>query len=164
MKTRRRDPEPKLPPLRSQVVLSDDALLNNYQILSEQTANSCFVLPMVKANGYGHGASFCVGVLSEAPQLYGFGVAALEEGREVRQSVRGRFRGRVVVFSGGEPFTNEVGEYCEYFGLDPVLSSLEGLKNFLKGEWASRLTYHVKFNTGMNRLGIPMESLAVVEQ
>lgn len=119
---------------------------------------------MVKANAYGHSAPWCVGVLSESPRLYGFGVATLEEGREVRESVRGRFRGRVVVCSGAEPFTDEVGEYCEYYGLDPVIASVEGLDAFVRGEWYSRIGYHLKFNTGMNRMGIPMERLALVEK
>ncbi len=119
---------------------------------------------MVKANAYGHGAPWCVGVLSEAPRLYGFGVAALEEGREVRESVRGRFRGRIVVCSGAEPFTDEVGEYCEYYGLDPVIASVEGLDTFIRGGWQKRLGYHLKFNTGMNRMGMGLERLALVEK
>jgi alanine racemase len=140
---------------RVRATLDAKALAANYRAISHQVSGLA-VLPMIKANAYGHGAEWAAGILAGLPDLYALGVATLEEGSQLRQSMgpRGR-RTRIHVFSGTAPWSEDKGHYCERFGLTPVLSSEEDWRVFLKGGWPDRLAYELKFNTGMNRLGIP---------
>ncbi len=139
---------------RIEAELSAEALRNNYFAIHKQVPKQ-LMLPMIKANAYGHGASWTAKILNDLPNLYGLGVATLEEGAEVRAAlgVRGR-KTRVLVFSGIAGWSTQKGLYCERHGLTPVLSTDEDWKSFMKGSWPERLSYELKFNTGMNRLGI----------
>ena len=141
-------------PARSVVRLSRAALLQNYQVLSEMVPGH-EVLPMVKANAYGHGMEWAAQTLARESGLYGFGVATLTEGAALREALgaQGR-RVRIVVFSGACPWTDERGEFCEKHGLTPVIADDTDWEAFLKRGWPSRVPYELKFNTGMNRLGI----------
>lgn len=139
---------------RAKAELSAAALRTNYgAILSQLDGHA--LLPMIKANAYGHGAVWAARTLAQAKELYGFGVAALEEGREVREGLGARGRKiRILVVSGCANWSEEKGQYCERFGLTPVIGSEEDWARFLRGKWPERLRYHLKFNTGMNRIGM----------
>lgn len=113
---------------------------------------------MVKANGYGTGAAWAARTLADQKGLYGFGVASMEEGAEVRAAL-GRSPVPVFVFSDTAPWTEEVGRYCLKHGLSPVLVSREDVERFIAQGWAKRLRYEIKFNTGMNRLGVDFEDI-----
>lgn len=149
-------------PARVVAEFNAKALRQNYLAIQEQVPGQA-LLPMVKANGYGHGAAWVARQLLDRPNLYGFGVATLGEGAELRDALgaAGR-RARIFVFSGVGPWTDEKGRYCEQHHLAPVLSSLEDWNAFLKGGWPGKLAYELKFNTGMNRLGIPMSAVSRV--
>ena len=68
------------------------------------------MLPMIKANAYGHGAAWAAKTLVDLPQLYGLGVATLEEGQEIREALGARHRRTCIfVFSGCTPWTDEKG-------------------------------------------------------
>src|SRR5690606_23100833 len=124
------------------------------------------ILHMVEADAYGHGAAFVARTLRQVKGLYGFGVASLEEGREIREALGAKGRKtRILILSGAANWTEEKGMYCERFGLTPTIASEDDWKRFLKGSWPSRIRYHLKFNTGMNRLGIaPSHASQIVSQ
>ena len=61
-----------------------DALEHNFKVLSE-VAGSAEVMPIMKANAYGHGLIECAKVLEKC-QPWGFGVAFLEEGIVLRKA------------------------------------------------------------------------------
>ena len=147
---------------RSKVSVSSKALVNNFQAL-EALAPGKSILPMVKANAYGHGMIRVSKVLAGLPHLYALGVATLEEGREIREALglKGR-KVSILVFSGALPWTEEKGQFCERFRLTPVIASEEDWTSFQKRAWYSKIPYELKFNTGMNRLGIPFSSLSRV--
>lgn len=141
---------------RFQAHFSAQALTRNYETIRSLVPGQA-ILPMIKANAYGHGAAWAARLLATEPGLYGFGVATLEEGAEIRKALAGT-RGkntRIVVVSGTALWTEEKGQYCERYGLTAVISSEEDWVNFLRGGWNERIAYELKFNTGMNRLGIP---------
>lgn len=139
---------------RARALLSAGALKNNYSAISEQLAGQA-VIPMIKANAYGHGVDWVIQILKSLPNLYGWGVASLEEGKEVRELLGLKYRkSKILIFSGTLPWTDEKGQYCEQYGLTPVIGSDEDWTKFFNGKWHRRLPYHLKFNTGMNRLGI----------
>lgn len=136
--------------------MSASALRQNYLAIRKQVSGLS-ILPMVKANAYGHGATWAARVVMELPALYGLGVATLEEGYNLRESLGslGR-RTRILIFSGCTGWTDEKGRFCEKHGLIPVISSEEDWNRFVRQGWPDRLSYELKFNTGMNRLGIPV--------
>lgn len=110
---------------------------------------------MVKANAYGHGAVWAARELLSMPGLSGFGVATLEEGRDLRRELGMRARKtRIVIFTGTAAWTEEKGQFCENHNLTPVIQSDSDWVAFLRGGWAERLDYEIMFNTGMNRLGL----------
>lgn len=110
---------------------------------------------MVKANAYGHDLGWVGRQLLDLPGLYGFGVASLEEGKELRQELgaHGK-RARIIVFSGANPWTEGKGQFCERHGLTPVIATDADWEKFLKQGWPEKIAYELKFNTGMNRLGM----------
>lgn len=135
--------------------LSGAALRNNYEVI-QRLVPGLSILPMIKADGYGHGATWAARELLAMPGLYGFGVATLEEGASLRRElgIPGR-RVSIIVFSGALPWSEEKGRFCEKFQLTPVIASESDWHLFLREKWPERLPYELKFNTGMNRLGMP---------
>ncbi len=130
------------------------ALKKNYEIIRELVPELS-ILPMVKANAYGHGAVWASRELMHLPKLYGLGVATLEEGIEIRRALGGAGRkARIFIFSGTSPWTDEKGELCELHALTPIIASDRCWHSFLKGKWHERVPFELKFNTGMNRLGM----------
>jgi len=101
---------------------------------------------MVKANAYGHGDLQIVKYL----QSFGcetFGVGLVEEGIRLRE--KGGFRSQILVFG----FTGDeaVQEMLE-LELVPVISDWQQLETVQK-HVDRNINIHLKFNTGMNRLG-----------
>ncbi len=143
--------------------VSLNSIRSNYHAIQDLVPGLS-ILPMIKANAYGHGAVHVARALQSEPGLYGYGVATLEEGRELREELgsssrRGMRSGRIapiIVFSGAAPWTEEIGQYCEKFGLTPVIASEENWVRFRREGWPERIRYELEFNTGMNRLGMPV--------
>ncbi len=161
--TRSSLPEPDVvDAARARACLDATALKNNYAVIRKQVPGQG-VLPMIKANGYGHGAAWVARELLKEPDLIGFGVATLGEGARLREELGPRARRlSVVVFAAMSPFTEEKAQFCELHGLEPVLSTEDAWRAFHKGAWAERLKYHLEFETGMNRLGIPFAQAPVI--
>lgn len=142
-----------LPP-RAELELDSRALLGNYAAIRALVPEQA-ILPMVKADGYGHGMEWVARQLHAQPDLYGFGVATLEEGAELRSALGMRARRtRIIVFSGCAPWTEAKGQFCEQHGLTPVVAGDADWHAFARGGWPGRIPYELKFNTGMNRLGM----------
>ncbi len=142
-------------PPRAVAELDEKALVENFQAIRD-LAGGQSIMPMVKADAYGHGAGWVARALAREPGLDGFGVATLEEGAALRAELglRNR-RARIVVFSGAAAWDDGAGGQCEEHGLTPVIVSEGDWVAFRRGGWTARLPYEVKFNTGMNRLGLP---------
>ena len=116
------------------------------------------MIPMIKADAYGHGAVWAAQTLGKMPGLYGFGVATLEEGIRLRTELGPKYRKtKILVFSGTAPWIEEKGQICESHGLTPIICRGEDWDAFFKQGWAEKIRYELKFNTGMNRLGIHPE-------
>ena len=144
--------------------ISRSALVGNFDAIQAQVPSQ-FLLPMIKANAYGHGAIWAAEKLAGRAGLFGFGLATLEEGAEIRQALGPKNRQvRLLIFSGTVGWTKQKGNFCEKYGLTPVISADEDWQLFLNGGWTARLSYHLKFNTGMNRLGMSPELAGLVAQ
>lgn len=118
------------------------ALTHNWRVLS---AGRSFVCPMVKANAYGHGDVQVTRHL-EHLGVKRVGVCLIEEGLLLREF---GVKCEILVFRG---FDREGARAMIAHELTPVASSwehLEALESCVKRP----LEIHVKFDTGMNRLG-----------
>lgn len=121
-----------------------------------------FFCPMVKANAYGHGDV----TLAKALELMGvqsMGVCLIEEGLLLRQF---GVKAEILVFRGFDfqgaqailehRLTPVVSDWSHFESLDQAMSSAS--RN------AESCPVHIKFNTGMNRLGFePSEALKIFD-
>jgi alanine racemase len=117
-----------------------------------------FYCPMVKANAYGHSAPLIGAALSEMG-VQRLGVALVEEGVELRTC--GVTEPEIFCF--GQHDEAAVTAILEN-RLTPVISSMEQLRMYAAAPAARRhpLDVHLKFNTGMNRLGLHWMSVPQV--
>ena len=106
-------------------------------------AAGCPILPMVKADAYGLGAVRVAHALQDL--AWGFGVATVEEGEELR---RARLEHPILVFS---PLLPTQFDAARRARLRPVLGTRESIER-----WTGTADpWHLMIDTGMNRAGIP---------
>lgn len=138
--------------MRCRAIVDLDAIRSNYAYLSELTGASAVLLCVVKADAYGHGAANVGRALAAAGSRH-FAVASLSEAIELRDAGIGS---SILVLDGVEP-----GEEREAAlrGIEPVIGSLDRLRqwNDAAQQLGRRLSCHLLFNTGMNRLGIDFD-------
>lgn len=126
-----------------------DALEFNYRQLREKVDKNIKILAVVKADGYGHGATF----ISKELQRLGtdlLGVAICEEGIALRKA---GIIIPVVVLNG--IFKDQIRETIEY-NLTPVVYDSD-IAQMLSAECKridKGIKVHVKIDTGMGRVGI----------
>jgi len=110
------------------------------------------LLPMVKANGYGLGA-VRVACALEALGPWGYGVATLEEGAELR---RAGIERPIVLFT---PLLPAWIDRCLELDLRPSIGDLDALS-----AWTARSdrAFHLEIDTGMSRSGFRYDDRALV--
>lgn len=124
-------------------------LKENLSLIRRHVGPERKVLGVVKANAYGHGAVPVARALEEAGIDF-FGVAAVQEGVELRQA---GVRTPVLVMTGFYP--GEEKQLLQ-FDLTPGITELcqfGALQNAARAA-GHRVRCHVKVDTGMGRLGI----------
>jgi alanine racemase len=110
------------------------------------------VMSIVKANAYGHGAVPIVKALAKAGADW-FGVACVSEGAELRNA---GIRQPILILGGYWPGEEKA---LVEFGLSPAVTNCSQLPLLERAAAKARhlkgpLGFHLKINTGMNRLGI----------
>ena len=131
---------------RAWVEIDLGALLRNGACAAKHTGVP--LLPMVKADAYGLGAVRVARAL-EALEPWGFGVATVAEGAELR---RAGLQRPIVVFT--PPLEPELDAMLRS-RLTPALGSADAIRR-----WScSGLPWHLAIDTGMNRAGVPWQSV-----
>jgi alanine racemase len=128
------------------------ALEFNYRQIKKRIPEGVKVLAVVKADAYGHGA-IPVSLRLEKSGVEYLGVAIPEEGAELRQ---GGVKAPILVLGG--IFGREVDQIFR-FRLTPVIFREDSLR-MLSREAERRgrkLKVHLKVDTGMGRLGVPLD-------
>ena len=119
------------------------------------------VLSIVKGNGYGHGGPQVAKILEKASSDW-FGVTSSTEGVEVRKA---GVRKPILVLTSFWP--GEEAALVKH-DLTPVVHRCEQLEALDRAAGRSRsgkpLSFHLKIDTGMNRLGIPLEDIECFAQ
>lgn len=131
------------------------ALRHNYRLLRRRLPAGCGVLLPIKADAYGHGL-LQVGKVLEAEGADWLGVAIIEEGLTLRQA---GVRTRILVLGGLADGSEALAVES---GLTPVVyrsASVRAL-NAVAASAGRTVPVHLKIDTGMNRLGVPLGHLA----
>jgi alanine racemase len=136
-------------PTRTWVEVDLAAVRENLRTVAAR-APGARLLPMVKANAYGLGASAVARAL-EALEPWGYGVATPEEGAELRAA---GIRRRIIVFS---PVTQAL-PLCAEHDLTPALGGVTHIRAW-RGLAEGR-PFHVQVDTGIGRAGIWWEVFA----
>lgn len=131
-------------------------LKQNFQRLAKR-AGGAELLALMKSDAYGHSMHEIALALESLPAssgLHGYGVANVEEGIELR---RNGVKRPVYVLSGIQHYDGELHRCLDTVGITPVVASLRVLRELaatLRTTGPGERSVHLKFNTGMNRLGI----------
>jgi len=132
------------------VEVSRAALRHNFHIIQSHVGPEVAVCPVIKSDGYGHGASGCALALCEAGAKW-LAVSTADEGVALREN---GIQERILLLSGFWPGEEEA---IYRYELIPAvwerneIELLDKLAEKTKGK--RRVAVHLKINTGMNRLG-----------
>jgi len=128
-----------------------DVLRQNLELVRAQVPEGVRLLAAVKGDAYGHSATLCAAALEQAGVEW-FGVALVEEGRELRDH---GITGRILCLGGAGPFG---ADEAIRLGLTPLVSHIDEARGL--NEAAIRadcsIAIHIKVDTGMGRLGVPI--------
>ncbi len=116
----------------------------------------CGLYAVVKADGYGHGAIAVAKAVEEAKAATGLCVSLVEEGVALREAGVG-----LPILVMGPSLVGGEDEMVAA-GLTPVISSDEELAAlaYVVHRRGTRVDAHLKIDTGMSRLGVPVERAA----
>jgi alanine racemase len=132
--------------------ISLQAILHNMRVIRRHIGGNRMVLAVVKSNAYGLGSVPVSKALQKAGTEW-FGVTCANEGIELREA---GIRKRILVLTGFWP--GEEKRLVEN-NLTPTVTRVDDLRHLERAaksarRKSSRLRFHLKINTGMNRLGI----------
>ncbi|MFA7254491.1 MAG: alanine racemase [Candidatus Omnitrophota bacterium] len=135
------------------IELRADALLKNLNTL-QQHSGQTDVLAVIKANAYGHGLREIAGAL--AGKVTYFGVATLREALDLKEH-----HPQTPVFLFGHLFSHELSAAL-LGGITLSVSSFEKAREIsdLSEDLGRKTSVHVKIDTGMGRMGIPVREAA----
>lgn len=149
----------KTPHRPTHAAIDLDALAHNFHAVKSFVGAEIKYLAVVKADAYGHGAVACARRL-EAEGIDWFGVAIPEEGVELRQA---GITSPILCLGSFYPGQEE--SLIEN-DLTPVVFSLETARSLhaFAAKRGSRVGLHVKFDTGMGRIGFDHRDAAAIAQ
>ncbi|MCB0377041.1 MAG: alanine racemase [Bdellovibrionales bacterium] len=128
-----------------------DQIMSNFRRLQSLNPGQPFLCPMVKANAYGLG-DVAIAKALEKERCNSMGVASVEEGMRLRDH---HISANILVFGfQGKEACDQILREC----LTPVVSNFQQLED-LVGAAKEYLDIHIKFNTGMNRLGFSAKDI-----
>lgn len=138
---------------RAWIELDMKHLAHNVAEFKRMLPEDCKMMPAVKANAYGHGAS----EMAEELQKLGidaFCVASMEEGIELR---RDGIKGEILVLGYTDPAAAKT--LLDYQITQTIIDEEYGkqLESYAAKE-GGRLPVHIGVDTGMHRLGIPWDA------
>jgi alanine racemase len=123
----------------------------NYRQLQKRIPEGVKLLAVVKADAYGHGAIPISRKLEKLGVAY-LGVAISDEGVELR---KGGVKAPILILGG---IYKEGVDQVLQFDLTPVVFQKETLRLLTKAaeRWKKKVKVHLKVDTGMGRLGVPL--------
>lgn len=135
---------------RAWIEISRQALQHNVTVLQKQLPKDCILMPAVKANAYGHGASLIARELQHMG-ISAFCVATVTEGAELRRS---GIKGEILVLGYTHP---QQFPLLKRYRLTQTVLDYDYGKEL--NRYGKKIRTHVKIDTGMHRLGVRAELL-----
>lgn len=131
------------------------ALVANFNLIKQRVGRGVKVMPIVKANAYGHGAVACARKLIHEGAEW-FGVALPEEGIELRAAA---INASILCLAG---FWEGQADICIQQKLIPAVSRPDMLAALDRAARDAGVIadVHLKIDTGMGRLGVRFDELA----
>lgn len=126
------------------------ALKDNFRLVSDMVPDGTEILPIVKANAYGHGAIEISKTLIQTGADV-LGVATVEEGRELREA---GIRQRILVLGRIVPPGLEAALRWDFEMAIPHIEIARHLGP-MAASAGKTARIHLKVDTGMTRLGVP---------
>lgn len=130
-----------------------DAVLYNIEQMKNRIGGTGSLMAVVKTDGYGHGAAPIAEMLEKVPYVWGYGVACLEEGIQLREHGINKpilVLGCVFPDQYEEMIQNEIraAVYTEEMARGMAEEAVR------QGKTAY---FHIKIDTGMGRIGFPAD-------
>ena len=140
---------------QNQVMIDLQAIRANYRAMRDSVPGSVRVMPVVKADAYGHGMLVVAKTLEEIG-AEDFAVALPEEGITLRDA---GLRARILVLGAATP---RAAEECIRHDLTQTVftSDMVALLDAEAARQNKTALCHVKLDTGMNRIGLKTEDEA----
>lgn len=136
--------------------VSLSALRHNFRVVQQHVGAEVTVCAVVKCNAYGHGVEECAPALEQEGAKW-FGVTSTDEGIVLRAC---GITGRILIMCGLYPGEEE--EALRH-SLTPAVFRLEQAEYLARAAsrvgLANRVAIHLKIDTGMGRLGLPLNQL-----
>lgn len=145
-------------PYRSWVEISRERIAANYRCIRKTVGDAVEIMPVVKADGYRHGAVEVSRVLTAEGARF-LAVSNVEEGVALREA---NIQARILVMADFLP----VGRVAMLdHALTPVLHSLENMAELdeLGRSRGQHVRCHLKIDTGMGRLGTRSTAQEIAE-
>jgi alanine racemase len=144
-------------PFRSYVLVSRDQIAHNYRSVRNAVGPGVEAMAVVKADAYGHGAVEVSRVLLAAGAKW-LAVSSVDEGVTLRSA--GIREARILVIGGFLPYE---GAAIVEHQLTPAVHSLEQIRivDELARTAGKPLAYHLKIDSGMNRMGVKENAAAI---
>ena len=139
--------------------ISLGTLAYNFRLIRKHVGRKRKILAVVKADAYGHGSPQVAKALARAGADW-FGVTCSAEGAELREA---GIRQPILLMTGSWPGEEDA---ILRYRLTPTVHRVEQLRPLertvarLRGVGRRRLGFHLKIDTGMNRLGIAADQIA----
>lgn len=133
---------------RSWIEINLQNLKHNVKELNQYLPKGCEMMAVVKANAYGHGAVMISKFLNRIG-VRAFAVATIEEGIALRKK---GVKGEILILG----YTDvSRAEQLKYYHLTQTIIDYEYA--LMLNRQNKNVSVHVKIDTGMHRLGIPVE-------
>lgn len=136
-------------PNRAWVEVNLDNIIHNYNVLKKSCNQQTKIMPVIKADAYGHGAVIIAKELENNHADY-FAVATLDEAIELRNA---QIKTPVLIFThidlkrSKDLISNDITQTVYSYDYAKKLSEVANKMN-------KRLKVHVKIDTGMSRVGL----------
>ncbi len=139
------------------VEINRENLLHNIDSVKRKVGADKEIYGIIKADGYGHGASFVAKALIEKG-INTFGVATIEEAIELREA---KITGRIIILGITPPMCVP---FLSDYNLTAVVSSLEAAEAISELAIAKRKTMDIfiAIDTGMGRIGFTTEDYSML--
>jgi len=144
-------------PFRSYALISREQIVRNYRSVRAAAGPGVAVMAVVKADAYGHGAVEVARVLA-AEGVEWLAVSSVTEGVTLR---RAGIAAPILVMTG---FLPHEWDALSDSDLTPAVQSLDELAALdrMAREAGKTVGYHLKIDSGMNRLGTPAAAAEIV--